>query len=117
MPSSVKRSAYAFHCCVSFSSRWWRKAASISSRGYSVASVMARKLPRSRDRASGDRRNRLRWVRADVLRARTNEAVVGGLFEHMRAPADHATRRERRREQLAWDAAPIHHDARVELDV
>src|SRR5438128_342300 len=66
---------------------------------------------------SRDRRNRLRWRRADVLRARADEPVVGGLLEHVRAPADRAARCERGCEQLARDAAAVHDDARVELDV
>ena len=67
--------------------------------------------------ASVEVRDRLRRRRADVLRARADDPVVGGLLEDVGAPADHPARRERRREQLARQAAAVHHDAGVELDV
>ena len=46
---------------------------------------------------------RRRW--ADVVGARADEPVVGGLLEDVGAPADDAARRERRREHLAGQAA------------
>src|SRR5687767_6707843 len=53
------------------------------------------------------RQERLRKLRADVVGARPDEAVVRVLFEAVRRPARHAAHREDRREQIDWNAERV----------
>src|SRR5262249_840500 len=59
----------------------------------------------------------LRVLRADVFRARANQAVVRVLLEHVRGPARDAADRENRREQIDRDAERVVRRRGIEVHV
>ena len=59
----------------------------------------------------------LRILRADVVGARADQAVVRVLLEHVRRPARDAADREDRREQIDRDAERVVGRRRIEVDV
>src|SRR5262249_42314185 len=59
----------------------------------------------------------LRIRGADVLRPRTNQAVVRVLLQHVRRPARDAAHRENRGEQVDADAERVISRRRIEVDV
>src|SRR5207344_1985218 len=58
---------------------------------------------------------RIRWP--DVLRARTNQAIVRVLLEHVRGPAGDPADGEDRRVEIDGNPERVEHRRRVEVDV
>src|SRR5271166_2053222 len=85
-----------------------------SSRSDPVPNLSSRGSPEPEASAVGHRLRR-RWP--DVACGRADQPVVGSLLEDVGRPTDGAADGEGGSEQLAGDAAGVHHDSGEELDV